>query len=118
MKAADARAMTVDQLDDEVLKLKKEQFNLRFQRATGQLENTSRVREVRRDIARMMTVAKQKRTGHEPGVKAQAKPKADAKAARPKAKRSAKARTPKSSRSKPNLKNRAKTKTRSKKSKK
>ena len=42
MKAADVRAMTVDQLDDEVLKLKKEQFNLRFQRATGQLENTSR----------------------------------------------------------------------------
>jgi large subunit ribosomal protein L29 len=118
MKASDARAMTVDQLDDEVLKLKKEQFNLRFQRATGQLENTSRVREVRRDIARMMTVAKQKRTGHEPEVKAQTKPKADAKAARPKAKRSAKARTPKPSRSKPNLKNRAKTKTRSKKSKK
>ena len=52
MKAADVRAMTVDQLDDEVLKLKKEQFNLRFQRATGQLGNTSRVREVRRDIAR------------------------------------------------------------------
>ena len=52
MKASDARAMTVDQLDDEVLKLKKEQFNLRFQRATGQLENTSRVRVVRRDIAR------------------------------------------------------------------
>ena len=40
MKAADVRAMTLDQLDDEVLKLKKEQFNLRFQRATGQLENT------------------------------------------------------------------------------
>ena len=55
MKAADARAMTVDQLDDEVLKLKKEQFNLRFQRATGQLENTARVREVRRDIARIKT---------------------------------------------------------------
>ena len=49
--------MTVDQLDDEVLKLKKEQFNLRFQRATGQLENTSRVRVVRRDIARIKTVA-------------------------------------------------------------
>ena len=48
MKAADVRAMTLDQLDDEVLKLKKEQFNLRFQRATGQLENTSRVRIVRR----------------------------------------------------------------------
>jgi large subunit ribosomal protein L29 len=63
MKAADARAMTVDQIDDEVLKLKKEQFNLRFQRATGQLENTSRVREVRRDIARLKTVAKNKRSG-------------------------------------------------------
>ena len=44
-----------------MLKLKKEQFNLRFQRATGQLENTSRVREVRRDIARLKTVARQKR---------------------------------------------------------
>jgi large subunit ribosomal protein L29 len=63
MKIADVRAMTVDQLDDEVLKLKKEQFNLRFQRATGQLENTSRVRQVRRDIARIKTVAAQKRGG-------------------------------------------------------
>jgi large subunit ribosomal protein L29 len=61
MKASDVRAMTVDQLDDEVLKLKKERFNLRFQRATGQLENTARVREVRRDIARMKTIARQKR---------------------------------------------------------
>ena len=60
MKTADARAMTVDQLDDEVLKLKKEQFNLRFQRATGQLENTSRVRVIRRDIARIRTVLKEK----------------------------------------------------------
>jgi large subunit ribosomal protein L29 len=60
-KAGDLRTMTVDQLDDDVLKLKKEQFNLRFQRATGQLENTSRVREVRRDIARVKTVAQQKR---------------------------------------------------------
>jgi len=68
MKSADARAMTVDQIDDEVLKLKKEQFNLRFQRATGQLENTARVRVVRRDIARLKTVANQKRTGHEPVV--------------------------------------------------
>ncbi len=57
----DLRAMTVDQLDDELIKLKKEQFNLRFQRATGQLANTSRVREVRRDIARIRTVAQQKR---------------------------------------------------------
>ena len=110
MKASDARAMTVDQLDDEVLKLKKEQFNLRFQRATGQLENTSRVREVRRDIARMLTVAKQKRTGDEPKLKAPEKPKTEAKAARPKAKRTAKARVPKSSRSKPHPKNRAKAK--------
>jgi large subunit ribosomal protein L29 len=61
MKAADIRAMTPDQIDDEVLKLKKEQFNLRFQRATGQLENTSRVRAVRRNIAQLKTVAAQKR---------------------------------------------------------
>ncbi len=60
MKADDARTLTPDQLSDELLKLKKEQFNLRFQRATGQLENTSRVREVRRDIARVKTV--QRRT--------------------------------------------------------
>jgi large subunit ribosomal protein L29 len=63
MKPGDLRAMTVDQLDDEALKLKKEQFNLRFQRATGQLENTSRVRHVRRDIARIKTIAAQKRSG-------------------------------------------------------
>ena len=62
MKVADVRVMIVDQIDDEVLKLKKEQFNLRFQRATGQLENTARVREVRRDIARLKTIAQQKRT--------------------------------------------------------
>jgi large subunit ribosomal protein L29 len=61
MKAGDARAMTPDQLSDELLRLKKEQFNLRFQRATGQLENTSRVRQVRRDIARVQTIARQKR---------------------------------------------------------
>ena len=52
MKASDVRAMTADQIADELEKLKKEQFNLRFQKATGQLENTVRVREVRRDIAR------------------------------------------------------------------
>ena len=61
MKAAEARGMDVEKLDDEVLKLKKEQFNLRFQRATGQLENTARVRQVRRDIARLKTIARQKR---------------------------------------------------------
>jgi large subunit ribosomal protein L29 len=63
MKPGDLRAMTVDQLDDEALKLKKERFNLRFQRATGQLENTARVRQVRRDIARIKTIAVQKRGG-------------------------------------------------------
>jgi len=68
MKTEDARAMTVDQIDDEVLKLKKEQFNLRFQRATGQLENTSRVRAVRRDIARLKTIANQKRGGTAPAA--------------------------------------------------
>jgi large subunit ribosomal protein L29 len=63
MKVADIRAMSLDQLDDEVVKLKKERFNLRFQRATGQLENSARLRETRRDIARIKTVAKQKRDG-------------------------------------------------------
>jgi large subunit ribosomal protein L29 len=61
MKANDVRAMTPDQLEDELAKLKKEQFNLRFQKATGQLENTSRVRVVRRDIARIQTVLRDKR---------------------------------------------------------
>ncbi len=55
MKAADIRAMSDDQIRDEILSLKKEQFNLRFQQATGQLENTARVRKVRRTIARLKT---------------------------------------------------------------
>ncbi len=63
MKVAEFRDMTLDQLDDQLVKLKKEQFNLRFQRASGQLENTSRVRGVRRDIARLMTVQRGKRAG-------------------------------------------------------
>jgi len=67
MKVDDVRQMTMDQLNDELLKLKKERFNLRFQRATGQLENTARVRVVRRDVARIMTVARQKRAGDKPG---------------------------------------------------
>lgn len=79
MKAADARALTVDQLDDEVLKLKKEQFNLRFQRATGQLENTARVRVVRREIALAKTIARQKRAGTEPAAAKKAPAKAKAK---------------------------------------
>lgn len=60
LKADDLQTMTVDQLDDELIKLKKEQFNLRFQRASGQLENTARFRVVRHDIARILTVLGQK----------------------------------------------------------
>ncbi len=60
MKADDLRAKTQDQLTDELASLKKEQFNLRFQKATGQLEKTARVREVRRDIARIKTIAAEK----------------------------------------------------------
>jgi large subunit ribosomal protein L29 len=102
MKTDDVRAMTLDQLDDEVLKLKKEQFNLRFQRATGQLENTSRVRVIRRDIARIKTIAREKREGRAapaPVSAAAAEPKKKP-AAAPKAKRAAAARPKKAARSK------------------
>lgn len=60
MKPSDIRAMSEDEMKDELLKLKKEQFNLRFQRASGQLENTARMRVVRRDIARIQTIARVK----------------------------------------------------------
>jgi large subunit ribosomal protein L29 len=60
-RLSDLRVMTEDQLADEALALKKEQFNLRFQRASGQLQNTARVRIVRRDLARAKTVAAEKR---------------------------------------------------------
>ncbi len=63
MKASDVRAMTDDQLTDELVKLKKEQFNLRFQKASGQLENTARVRQVRRDIARIKTMQQSRPAG-------------------------------------------------------
>jgi large subunit ribosomal protein L29 len=77
--------MTLDQIDDEVLKLKKEQFNLRFQRATGQLENTSRVRVIRRDVARLKTIAAQKRSGSMPKIAPKPKAEAKPKVAKPKA---------------------------------
>ena len=64
-KVGEYRDKTVDQLGDELARLKKEQFNLRFQRASGQLENTARFRAVRHDIARIMTVLRQ-RTGEAP----------------------------------------------------
>ncbi|MGH6718903.1 MAG: 50S ribosomal protein L29 [Alphaproteobacteria bacterium] len=60
MKIADVRAKTTDQLREDLSGLKKEQFNLRFQRATGQLENTARVRKVRRTIARIRTILTQR----------------------------------------------------------
>ena len=60
MKPIDVRALTDDQLGDELLKLKKEQFNLRFQKASGQIENTARVRQVRRFIAQIKTVQSQR----------------------------------------------------------
>ena len=61
MKTDDIRRMTSDQMEDAILDLKKERFNLRFQRATGQLENTSRLREARRDVARIKTIAAEER---------------------------------------------------------
>jgi large subunit ribosomal protein L29 len=69
MKPQEVRAMTPDQLSERLANLKKEQFNLRFQRATGQLENTARVRAVRRDIARIKTMQAQRRTGRGAGEK-------------------------------------------------
>ena len=90
MKVADIKTMTLDQMEDEVLKLKKEQFNLRFQRATGQLENTARVRLVRRDIARLKTIAAQKRVGAPQAGAVKAAPKAaQPKVAKPKAEKPA-----------------------------
>ena len=60
MKASEVRTKTVDELKESLLGLRKEQFNLRFQKASGQLENTARVRQVRRDIARIKTLLQQK----------------------------------------------------------
>lgn len=60
MSAADFRLQTLDQLKEELVKFKKEQFNLRFQAASGQLEKTRRIREVRRDIARVRTIMREK----------------------------------------------------------
>ena len=64
-RLSDLKQLSDDQREQEILDLKKEQFNLRFQRATGQLENTSRVRVVRRDIARLKTLGAQKRAAQQ-----------------------------------------------------
>ena len=97
MGAEELRMKTPDQLKGELANLKKEAFNLRFQQANGQLENTARVRTVRRDIARIMTflsqkgelkAAEPKKTAEpkaaKPKAKKVAKPKAEAKARKPK----------------------------------
>ena len=60
MKIAEVRNLTQDQLGETLLNLKKEQFNLRFQKATGQLEKTARVKQVRKDIARIKTISAEK----------------------------------------------------------
>jgi large subunit ribosomal protein L29 len=87
MKAAQVRGFTPDQLGDELIKLKKEQFNLRFQAASGQLENTARVRQIRRDIARIKTIARQAPQAEGAvKIKAAPEPKAKPVAAKPKAK--------------------------------
>ena len=90
MKAHQVRSLTADQLDDELIKLKKEQFNLRFQAASGQLENTARVRQIRRDVARIKTIARQQpQPEGAVKIKAPAEPKAKP-AAKTKAKAAAK----------------------------
>ena len=103
MKAHEVRSMSPDQRADEIVKLKKERFNLRFQAASGQLENTARVKQIRRDIARIRTIAQQSpqagtRAKPAPAPKAEkaakpkeAAPKAAAKAAPKVAKTAAKA---------------------------
>jgi large subunit ribosomal protein L29 len=60
-RLSDLRVMSADQIEQEILNLKKEQFNLRFQRATGQLQDTARVRIIRRDIARAKTIVAERR---------------------------------------------------------
>lgn len=74
MKAMELRSKTADELTSMLTDLKKEQFNLRFQKSSGQLENTARVRVVRREIAKISTVLSEKRNGVEVKTKAAAKP--------------------------------------------
>ena len=88
MKIGDVRVMTPDEVEDKILELKKEQFNLRFQRATGQLESTSRVRAVSRDIAKLLTIASERRLGKT--VAARPTAEKPAKEKKPKAKAAAK----------------------------
>lgn len=95
MKTADIRAKTPDELETELLNLRKEQFNFRFQKSTGQLENTGRVRAVRRDIARIKTVLNEIKLGKQPVAKAK-----KAKAAKPAKAEGEKAAAPKKKKAK------------------
>lgn len=72
LKIGEMRDLTPDQLNDELIKMKREQFNLRFQKATGQLNNTARVRLVRRSIAKLKTIEREKaaKTGAKTGKEA------------------------------------------------
>jgi large subunit ribosomal protein L29 len=96
MKAEELRTKTADQLNTDLAGLKKEAFNLRFQQANGQLENTARVRAVRRDIARIMTFLGRQAAAAAPAKAKPAAPKAKApKAAKPKVAKEKKAAKPK-----------------------
>jgi large subunit ribosomal protein L29 len=94
MKTADIRAKTPDELETELLSLRKEQFNFRFQKSTGQLENTGRVRIVRRDIARIKTVLNEIKSGKKPAATAKKAAKAP-KAAKAEADKAPKKKKPK-----------------------
>jgi large subunit ribosomal protein L29 len=114
-KISDVRALSADQINDEVLKLKKEEFNLRFQRATGQLEKATRFREIRRTIARLLTVANERASGKEIVARAPKAPKAKpAKAAAAPKSEETKAEKPAKAKAEPKAK--TETKTASKKS--
>lgn len=102
MKISDVRALSADQINDEILKLKKEAFNLRFQRATGQLEKPSRFREIRRTIARLITIANERAQGKTVDARA------------PKAAKASEAKAPKAKADKP-AKEESETKTAAKK---
>ena len=101
---SDVRALSADQINDEILKLKKEQFNLRFQRATGQLEKTTRFRQIRRTIARLLTIDRERALGKEIPT-----PRAKAAAAETKAAKPAKAKAEKPAEADGETKSRAKT---------
>jgi large subunit ribosomal protein L29 len=109
-KISDVRALSADQINDEVLKLKKEEFNLRFQRATGQLEKATRFREIRRTIARLLTVANERASGKEVAARAPKAPKAKpAKAAAAPKSEETKAEKPAKAKAEPKAKTETKT---------